>query len=228
MIFKGKAGMAGAAALMSLPFWAQSGTAADLGADIPYVADWSGIYLGAHTGVVFNNVKDRTTGTNADQTNVPLGLFGGVNFQADQMVFGLELDTNLVTFGGDNKFGALNDRYTFTPGGSARLRAGYAFGNTLAFATGGYGLGFGEVKLASGDKKSKAHHGWVFGAGFEHAINENWSLRTGYQFRDFNAKTYNVGAVSRRVDYKNAHVLRAGIRSGSSTSCLPSTPCVWW
>ena len=206
-----KSGQLFALALMTFPFLGIASHAADYGEENQYVADWSGIYLGAQTGIVWNNVTDRTTSTKADQKYVPLGLFAGVNFQNDNFVYGLELDTNLIGFTGDDKFGSLGDRYSFLPGLSGRLRAGYAFGNTLAYVTGGYGFGFGEVKLNAGGKEAKIHHGWAFGGGFEHALNDRWSVRTEYQYRDFNAKNYNIGGTVRRLDYQNAHVLRAGI-----------------
>jgi outer membrane immunogenic protein len=85
--------------------------------------------------------------------------------------------------------------------GTARIKAGYAFGNLVAYATGG--LAFGGVSSSSNDfnlnnglgawyaysiinnnygNNDKFQVGWTAGGGFEYLLNKQWSAKAEYMY----------------------------------------------
>lgn len=85
--------------------------------------------------------------------------------------------------------------------GTARIKAGYAFGNLLAYATGG--LAFGGVSSSANDfyinngmgawyaysiinnnygNNDKFQLGWAAGGGFEYLLNKQWSAKAEYMY----------------------------------------------
>jgi outer membrane immunogenic protein len=115
------------------------------------------------------------------------------------LVFGVEADiqgagidgsavSSVTNFGGATAKGT-NDLDWF---GTVRGRAGYAWGPTLAYFTGG--LAFGGVKdtlsLTSTGSSSKTvssnttDTGYVLGGGVEHLFNPKWSVKVEYQYID--------------------------------------------
>ena len=68
--------------------------------------------------------------------------------------------------------------------GTVRGRAGYAFGPTLVYATGG--LAFGEVENF---RVTETQTGYVVGAGVEYKFSPAWSLKGEYQFVSLDASS---------------------------------------
>ena len=184
---------------------------------------WTGFYAGGQVGLVW--------GTTHGAYNVatPGGLFGsepltggaqvaivdghvGYNQQFNNWVVGLEgsVDgTNIVRTStlpvfdptGATTGGILTTAAQSNIQGSARGRAGYAFGRLLTFATGGVAVGdfslqsyfWGQDALglfnAANKGQSMMRMGWTLGAGAEWAFNRNWSVRGEYRYTDFGSVT---------------------------------------
>lgn len=164
--------------------------------------DWSGVYGGVFAGVGHTSSDwhglDDDTGTDPvsideslDETALLLGGLVGVNFQRDNLVFGLEGD--LAWFHSkehESLDGAegLDITSKIDLLGTVRARAGYAADRTLFYLTGG--LAFADTKHTWDDgsgepggfndlpKKSvDLDFGWTVGAGIEHAWTDNWLVR---------------------------------------------------
>jgi outer membrane immunogenic protein len=203
---------------------------------------WTGGYVGFNLGYGGGKAKHPfsvtdTTGTlasgslNMNSSGFLGGVQAGWNFQADQIVYGVEAD-----FQGGNVKGETNISAN-VPGagaldaaigtklnwyGTVRARLGYtATDRFLVYATGG--LAYGETKsYAKGDlggaafnesvKKTKT--GWTVGAGAEYAVTDNWTVKSEYLYTDLgkaNVFSDTIGGADVNIDRKfNFHTVRVG------------------
>ena len=71
---------------------------------------------------------------------------------------------------------------------TARIKAGkLVTASTLAYITGGYAFTLGDVTLHdetghTDDEENLVSHGWTVGAGIEHSINNNLSVKAEYLY----------------------------------------------
>ena len=79
--------------------------------------------------------------------------------------------------------------------GTIRARAGYTSGMEMLYVTGGWAwlnntntLNYPPLNIS--DNTSATHNGWAVGAGWEHAINRNWSVKAEYLYMSFGSKDY--------------------------------------
>ena len=135
----------------------------------------------------------------------------GFNWQDDEIVFGSEADMQGFSQNGAIHFtgtipGFTNSGFSRTNVqwmGTARLRVGYAFDQSLLYATGG--LAFGGISAASGSigtdgsttdtfagGVSATHTGWTAGGGYEFALGDDWSTRIEALYYDLGTATYTV------------------------------------
>jgi outer membrane immunogenic protein len=205
-------------------------------------ANWAGFYMGGNFGS--GTGRDRSSLsvpaiTVAESFNLaPDGINGGIqagyNWQAANVVFGLEADIQGSTQQ-DNKTCVL----TCTPGlqaaydatlpwfGTVRGRLGYSVGSTLFYATGG--LAYGSVKtkintvsivgpVTQSFENTKT--GWTAGAGIETPfrllglLGPNWTAKTEYLYIDLGSTTDNFiigAAAATSTRAVTEHVFRTGI-----------------
>lgn len=202
---------------------------------------WTGGYVGFNLGYGGGKAKhpysvSDTTGVLVDGSlNMnSSGFLGGVqagwNFQADQIVYGLEADFQGGNVKGETSFnlntpnGAINAEVGTKLNwyGTVRARLGYtATDRFLVYATGG--LAYGETKsYATGDlggatfneSKKKTKTGWTVGAGAEYAVTDNWTVKSEYLYTDLgkaNLYSFDDAGISGSVDRKfNFHTVRVG------------------
>jgi len=147
------------------------------------------------------------------------GLTGGVqagyNFQVDGggLVLGLEGDLQWLGLEAPDSFDASAEGPTYTSTttaewfGTARARVGYSFDNFLPYVTGGLAFVENSVDLTvspwtttGGDapspldpqyfaSASSTSTGYAIGAGFEYALDGNWSLKAEYLHLGFDAES---------------------------------------
>jgi outer membrane immunogenic protein len=165
----------------------------------PNGADFSGVSLGVDGGVALGSAGGANT------TGPAGGLHIGYNFQAAHFVIGGEADTmfgsiKAVSLGG----ASFNQDYL----SSARAKAGYAFGDFLAYGTVGWAFSTAtyEDPIYS---QSKTISGSVFGVGAEYALTRNVSIRAEYLRYDFGNTTYSTPFSSKQI-YTDTNLLRAG------------------
>lgn len=164
---------------------------------------WGGFYLGGHAGYAFaisNWTSDSGTpgsGTtslpSSDKQFGPLsgGFQLGYNYiLPGGFLLGFEADLSFP----DEMGGTLS---LADPGGpmivsdnvqiygSARGRAGYAVGNWLAYATGGFAYDRDRVTDRAGDEVFFWRTGWTAGLGTEVRLTPNWSAKLEYSYFDF-------------------------------------------
>jgi outer membrane immunogenic protein len=143
----------------------------------PYGADFSGVEIGPDLAYGFGTSAPYYTSGGA------FGGHVGYNLQSQQLLGGVEADalgTNLSTGQG----GPFSFSEKFLT--SLRGKAGYVFGDLMAYGTLGVGWGTTEYTNWLGSRGATVN-GAVFGVGAEYALTRNVSFRAEvirYQFGD--------------------------------------------
>jgi outer membrane immunogenic protein len=234
MLFAGFA-LATSAVSMTVP-----GEAADLGSPswgrpysppapvyAPQPFSWSGFYFGIQGGRAWGGTEAQSgpynSGVNQSYDYGTRGFLGGVhagyNWQAGNVVFGVETDlekTNLHGTGYGNL--GYGNRTTSDWQGSLRGRLGYAVGQTMIYGTGG--LAYGDVNIDKSLSRgqlpfasySEMRTGWTLGAGVEHAFTPNITARIEYRYTDLGEGTFNSATANsgERSD-TSFNAVRAGL-----------------
>lgn len=177
------------------------------------INSWTGLYVGAETGAVFNNVQlrsqqlgftnpENTCNTSSDISTFSPGVQLGYLHQfTNAFVSGIE--ANLLF--NSNQKGTLSCNCPFNPDvydrfsfrnqmqSSIKGRAGHVlnWNNNVLLPYLTAGASFADVGLTykneGGDYYSKNINqaGWLIGAGLEWAFKKNWSLRTEYSYVNY-------------------------------------------
>ena len=108
-----------------------------------------------------------------------------------------------------------------------RARAGYAWENSLVYVTGG--AAFAEFELGMGivdvpglwAADSETYTGFAVGAGYEHSLGQNWSIKLDYLYAGFDKEVSMLGTATKGADsisfvtdgagIDNLHIFRAGV-----------------
>lgn len=162
---------------------------------------WDGAYVGVHMGYGSGSIED----VDNDQASKhdTSGLIGGV-----QAGYNWHLPNNLV-LGVEAELSAMNIKESWVDkaywgtdqhkwGATLRGRVGYAMDSFLPYLHGGFAWAKNEHSLGCGDgvhgtscskpfddKKSHNVTGYVIGAGFEYAVDQNWSVRGEYAYTNY-------------------------------------------
>ena len=172
--------------------------------------NWSGFYVGGNFGYAIERTPTDTYslvyGTSDQSPMTPRSVVGGVqagaNWQMRHWVLGVEADYQR-THQSESDCGtclsnnSTNRGQTINWLATARGRVGYAFGQTLYYATGGLALtrvnadyfAIDGGPLASGNF-SDTKTGWTLGCGVETALSGNWTAKAEYLFLDFGNITH--------------------------------------
>lgn len=219
-----------------------AGRAADLPLKAPAlkaVYDWTGLYIGAHTGVTRGTSSARLTDpTVATDNHVFTGATGGVqagyNWRLNSgLLLGVEgdisfpnyLPSNHVVSSAATVLSGAEERWDYVA--SLRARLGYATGNWLLYATGGAAFA-GERFLSTPtggneERVLNTRFGWTAGGGVEYAFAPHWSARLEYLYSKFEPAhvTFSSGAqYSSSMDFQS---LRVGLNRKIDWPGLPTT-----
>lgn len=176
----------------------------------PDIFNWSGFYLGGHAGyAVEGDAAMRfPAGTlNADLDGFLGGVYGGYNYQIQNLVFGGEAD---ISFGDLDGSAPPVSRFDVDIQGSIRFRAGYAYNNVLPYATVGLAIADAEQTRPGLGSPSNVHLGVVAGGGIDWAFSPNISARVEYLYSYYGRERYSYPGLSSRTDF-DTHVVRGGI-----------------
>lgn len=174
-----------------------------LPAKAPYqsVFDWTGLYIGGHTGfgrgTSVATLSDPTLSTTSSTfSGVIGGLQAGYNVRLPSgLLLGVETDMTFPNYLTSNSIvssqatvrSVVTEQLDYV--GTARGRIGYSSGPWLAYATGGLAWA-GERFInapAVGDEAKDIHLrlGWAAGAGLEYAFAPHWSAKLEYLYSRF-------------------------------------------
>jgi high affinity Mn2+ porin len=214
----------GAAAITDPLAAAEAGARAVPLLQTPY--DWSGLYVGFHSGYASGRYGPGTDPLLARGEVFPPGLLGliggwsiGLNRQfSNNLVLGIEAD---ASFGGPADH-ARNMPRPFVNStdylATLRGRAGYTIGAVMPYVTGGLAVGRTHIHPSDGDgglaKERPQHHiGWTAGLGIEAALDSAWSTKLEYSYVDLNRRSTDLTDVGLGVVNvaPQIHVLKAGL-----------------
>jgi outer membrane immunogenic protein len=149
--------------------------------------DWSGAYGGVLAGELWAQPRTSYLGatTNDSAAGLAAGVFTGRNFLFGPWMLGWEGSvevTNATGRGPQPTINAVSYRNYFET--DARLRAGYAVGRFLPYATAGLDWGRSEqTDLATSSYRGRIWSDSVAaGAGLEYGIDDRWTARLEYLY----------------------------------------------
>jgi len=179
-----------------------------LAADMPLKAppiqsvfDWTGFYIGAHTGYSRGSSNavlsdPASTATSNFFGGVIGGVQAGYNVRLPSgMLLGVEADITFPNYLTSNSVvsslatarSALTEQWDYVA--TARGRVGYATGPWLAYATGGLAWAgerfLNSPAVGSDEKVLNTRLGWAAGGGVEYAFAPHWSARLEYLYSRF-------------------------------------------
>ena len=210
----------------------------------PAAYDWTGFYLGAHLGDAWGSSRfagpaevsgsldlsqpyDAFKGDGSDFG----GLQAGFNYMLpNRVVLGIEGDASFPSFltlagvsiGSGSMVsvppvGPESYSETMLDFGTVRGRIGYAPGDWLFYASGGFAWAYDQLtltQLATGtiDMPFLWRFGWVAGAGVEAPIAPHWTARLEYLFTDYGNTGVLFGGAGQRFNSDwSLQALRAGV-----------------
>lgn len=229
-----------------------AGVAPVQAADMPLKAkapiatyNWTGLYVGLNAGVGAQGVTaitvlptalpDRDDLTRSGFTG---GAQAGYNYQfAPSWVAGIEGDINSLSLsrticalqnctGGANQFDATAKTDWFA---TLRARLGYAFGQSMLYATGGLAVVHSTDEWSNFNNtprvvQTQNRSGWTAGGGIETALTGNWTAKVEYLYIDTGTSRVNdPNAAGAFVDFKHQYQLaRLGLnyRFGGSQAAM--------
>ena len=210
---------------------------------IPTDFNWTGFYAGGHLGYAWGSSNWTGPGvsgsfdlaqpvdTFAETGSFFEGLQAGYNYMLpNRVLIGAEIDASFPAFqnlagistGGISNFtsptlGAASYSETVLSSGTVRGRIGYAPGNWLFYATGGFAWTYDQLtltQLATGttDMPFLWRLGWSAGAGVEVPILPHWTARLEYLFTDYGTSSVLFANAGQRFtsDF-SLQELRAGL-----------------
>jgi high affinity Mn2+ porin len=177
------------------------------------------------------------------------GLQAGFNYLLpNRVLLGAEADTSFPSFptlptgvnpfgvaiGGSSIFnsptlGPVSRTETVLAFGSLRGRIGYAPGNWLFYATGGFAWTSNQqslTQLSTGntDMPYKTRLGWVAGAGVERSLAPRWTVRLEYLYSDYGNSTTNLFGVQPVTSDFRLQEFRLGLNYHFGGDGLPASP----
>ncbi len=159
--------------------------------------DWTGAYVGGHFGYGGGSFGAGTNPVLDEGVLFPptiTGLVGGYqigwNVQLpDRLVLGVEADvtfTSPIDRGATDVAAPFNTKLDYI--GTARARAGYAFGTLFPYLTGGLAWGETAIEINNNGSvigsKSSTHAGWTVGLGVAFPVAGKWTGKIEYDYVD--------------------------------------------
>jgi outer membrane immunogenic protein len=179
--------------------------------------DWSGFHLGGWLGAMCLDtayVPEASDDPELAGCRLAGGALGGYSYQfGSNLVVGVEGDFG---WGGNIAENSL-DEVSFAVDRTATLRArlGWAFDDTLLYATGGAAWAEGDLSGVFGGmdgEDTRWHTGWTAGIGMEQAMSDSFRFRLEYLYASLGDKEYEVTCgctIDAGLD--NLHIARAAL-----------------
>jgi high affinity Mn2+ porin len=167
------------------------------------IFDWTGFYIGGHTGysrgssnATLSDPFPSATVNNSIFSGLIGGVLGGYNWRAPSGVLvGVEADLTFPNYLPSNSIisrlvsPGSDVFHSLDYAGTVRGRLGYAPGNWLFYVTGGFAFAgdrFINTPAAGSDEKIiNVRPGWAAGAGIEYGFAPHWSARLEYLYSQY-------------------------------------------
>ncbi|ODA67774.1 outer membrane protease [Methyloligella halotolerans] len=229
--------MAGRAGALLFTLLLPIGLATPAVAETPQPFDWTGFYLGYHTGGALD-LADVSDPFGApifgDEVRSPGPIHGGqigYSWQSGSFVYGLEAEASLADLEGTNScfaysgfYVSANCRRKIDAMGTLTARAGFLLDpDTLVYGKAGLALVYSETTAApnaeagAAVRDSGTDFGWTVGAGMERAIGGGWSLKAEYAYLSYDADLSAPASVAQAAPPNGPFGVVAGGPSGLSS-----------
>ena len=177
-----------------------------------YVApsyNWTGPYIGINGGGGWgsSSFSAPLPSTSFDTSGGLVGGTLGYNWQANQIVFGLEGDIDWSHLSGSGTCGAVSCSAENDWLGTVRGRLGYAFDHFLPYVTGGGAFGNIKTNKTGVGSADESRAGWTIGGGVEYGLGGPWSLKAEYLYVDLG----DGGSIGGSTASFHTSIVRAGI-----------------
>ena len=206
---------------------------------------WTGPYLGVHCGYAWG----RSTTSSSDgfdeappAISVPVNDSGwtcggqaGFNWQAANWVYGVESDLGYLRLYGETLRNTPGDHFAtakFGWYGTLTGRIGPTWDRSMLYLKGGAAVA--RIRNTGGDDNpsnpdssdftdsNKTKWGWALGAGFEQALQPNWSWKVEYLYMDF-GKTSSGNQDGDTYEHRNkVHTVKFGLNYRFATGKAPA------
>jgi outer membrane immunogenic protein len=195
----------------------------------PASYDWSGFHLGGWLGAMCIDtayLPEASDDPELAGCRLAGGALGGYSYQfGSNLVVGLEGDFG---WGGDIAENSLDEvRYAVDNIATLRARLGWAFDDTLLYATGGAVWAEGHLSGVFGGidgDDTHWHKGWTAGIGMEHAISESFRFRLEYLYASLDEREYEVTCgCTIEAGLDNLHIARA-VSGDSAVAMATANP----
>ena len=176
----------------------------------PPIYNWTGFYVGINGGGGWGR-SDFSAPFASSSFDTSGGVAGGTigyNWQAGQVVFGLEGDFDWSNIRGSGFCGGLTTceiRNNWLA--TARGRLGYAFDRFMPYVTGGLAVGDIKTSIAGFGDTRDTKAGWTAGGGVEAAIAGPWTAKVEYLYVDLGSTDSILGSDAK---FKT-NIVRAGV-----------------
>jgi outer membrane immunogenic protein len=139
-----------------------------------------------------------------------VGLTAGYNWHVSRnWVLGIEADISAGDISDSIVLGLVDSQTSMF--GTLRARAGYSFGSSLLYATGGLAWADTKATLAIFTDR-KTLYGWTAGFGYEWAFAPRWSAKAEYLYTDLDAENFFTGLVPGGIAVgANSHTFKLGV-----------------
>ena len=178
----------------------------------PTIYNWTGLYFGVNGGGAFGTSKWDSAGE-FDLTGGLVGGTIGFNWQAGQLVYGLEgdLDYSNIKSETNNICAGCETRNSWLS--TVRGRLGLGFDRVMPYVTGGLALGDIKASVPGEPGKTDTKAGWTAGGGLEVALWGNWSGKAEYLYVDLGKMDCGLSCGFSSTDNVTftSHVVRGGI-----------------
>jgi high affinity Mn2+ porin len=221
--------------------------AADMPLEAPHIQsvfDWTGFYIGAHTGYSRGSSNavlsdPASTATSNSFGGVIGGVQAGYNYRLPSgVLLGVEADITFPNYLTSNSVvsslasarSAVTEQWDYVA--TARGRVGYATGPWLAYATGGLAWAgerfLNTPDIGSDEKILNTRLGWAAGAGVEYAFAPHWSARLEYIYSRFGTADIRFPSATQYTSTLDFQSLRVGLNRKidwpGSGNLTPQTP----
>jgi opacity protein-like surface antigen len=187
------------------------------------IHDWTGISAGVEGGIDHARSKwngdfssTASSGTTLSKSSGTGSAFAGYTLQSGNLTYGAEVDYGFFAGsksaqidGGEGLVTSIESKAKSL--GSARVKLGYASGDTLFYVTGGVAFGdFNNVLATNGGLSESAskHVGWAGGLGADYALDAHLAVRLEGMYYGFGSKTFDGTDVSVK---NSAYTIRVGV-----------------
>ncbi|MBF0680415.1 MAG: porin family protein [Devosia sp.] len=198
--------------------WSSAPAASPIYSATP-ASGWGGFYAGINGGYTWGTTSTNPAIMGAVDNNSSGWTLGGqlgYNYDMGGFVIGGEADLQWANIAYGAPAGVFGDFKASTDVfGTARIRAGAAFGQVMPYATLGAAFGRGTATLTNNQNvvtsQSANHIGWTAGVGLEAQATPNLSFKAEYLYVDLGKQSYNGLPVGNVEVTQRFSVIRAGV-----------------